>query len=599
MIRRGAIVLALADQPNVRARRGPRQCMQALPNAQPERFPAGAATTRRSTGGNMQSALSCVTRHFSAGIDITPSQIRMVVASRRLVAGADVRVEHLAARPLEAGVVDHVEILRPECVSQALSVLRDGIPAPIRRAAAGVRYAMALPPAATYVGMTSLAELARRTPGLTSARHACVAFDQLEPAVLAEAERLFRVDPASIVVDWLMADRDEDPDAVTIIAAPRDWLDTRIAAAAAVSITLSTVDGEAAAALRACRLHGALVLPAGCSWCAIWAGSGTVYAWLLRGTMVRREWHAPAGHRGPVLDALRAALVHDDLAGAVVAGDVAAIAAAGLDFDALRGALGCDPQLFRCAPFCHPSIAAQALCDSSAYAAGDVSRRAACAALLGDLRGYNLLPYRAWRRSWIRQRRAFGAACAALGGVGVAAVVATAVGRDDVAMEQRRQRLEQELAAVAAPIVEHAKLQAELGFYRAFCEQTTQRAVRRDQLLALLDRLSMAASHDVCLTELSRHSDETVIIGRTDSQHALSAWLDDLRHAQGVVSASVLSFRRAQPERDASDGATCAAAFDFTARLIHAGTQLSAPPHVERSAMLRAAAHVIHAEEPS
>jgi Tfp pilus assembly PilM family ATPase len=65
---------------------------------------------------------------------------------------------------------------------------------------------------------------------------------------------------------------------------------------------------------------------------------------------------------------LRDALIHDDLAGVVVAGEAAALAAAGLDFDALRCALGCDPQLFRCAPFCGASIATQPVCDSPAYA---------------------------------------------------------------------------------------------------------------------------------------------------------------------------------------------------------------------------------------
>ncbi|MEJ2768568.1 pilus assembly protein PilM [Mycetohabitans sp. B46] len=314
----------------------------------------------------MQNALLSVGRRFAAGIDITPLEIRMAVASRRLADGADVRVEHLAAQPLPAGVVEDAEILRPECVSRALSALRDGMP--IRRSLASVRYAMALPPTVTYTGVASLAELARRTPGLASAQHACTAFDELEPAVLAEAERLFGVDPSSIVVDWLMADRDDDPDAVTITAASRDWLDIRIATAAAANIALSTVDGEAAAALRACRLQGALVLPAGCRWCAIWAGGGAVYAWLLRGTMIRREWQALSGHQGPILDALRDALASDDLSGAVVGGEVAAIAAAGLDFDALRGALGCDPQLFRCAPFCRASIAAQPCSNSPAYA---------------------------------------------------------------------------------------------------------------------------------------------------------------------------------------------------------------------------------------
>lgn len=234
---------------------------------------------------------------------------------------------------------------------------------------------------------------------------------------------------------------------------------------------------------------------------------------------------------------------------------------------------------------------------SGAARTGAVRRRTVCAALAGDLRGYNLLPYRAWLLGRIRQQRALGAACAALGGVGVAAVVAAAGGQDGVAASQQRQRLERELAVAAKPSVEHAKLQTELASYRAFCEQTAQRALRRDQLLSLFDRLSMAASHSVRLTELSRRSEETLISGRTASPHALSAWLNDVRRAKGVVSVSILSFRRAQPKRVASDRAE-ALPFDFTARLGHAGMPMQ--PREQKSATLQAAAtRSIYAGESS
>jgi Tfp pilus assembly PilM family ATPase len=314
----------------------------------------------------MQSALLSVTRRFATGFDITPSEARMVVASRRVVGGADVRVDYMAARPLAAGAVDHVEFVRPDQVSRVLRDLRESVPMP--RALPGMRYAMALPPAATYVGTASLAELIRRTPGLGATIEARMAFNRLEPAVLAEAERLFSVDPASIAVDWLIADRDDDPDAVTITATPREWLDMRIDAAAAADIVLSTIDGEAAAALRACRLFAALELPPGCCWCAIWAGGGTVHAWLLRGTLVCRDWVVPPDHRGPVVCALGEGFADADLAGVVVAGELAAIAAAGLDFDALRAALGCDPHLFSTAPFCSSPLTADTVLASPAFA---------------------------------------------------------------------------------------------------------------------------------------------------------------------------------------------------------------------------------------
>jgi Tfp pilus assembly PilM family ATPase len=332
----------------------------------PERFRHRLRSIGEAWGENMQSALLSVARRFAAGFDITPVEVRMVVVSRRIAGGPDVRIDHLAVRALDTGAVDHIEFIRPELVSRALRDLREAVP--MRRALASMRYAMALPPAATYVGIASLAELIRRTPGLGATIEARAAFDRLEPAVLAEAERLFSVDPASIAVDWLIADREDDPDAVTITATPREWLDMRIETAAAADIVLSAIDGEAAAALRACRLFAALELPPRKSWCAIWAGGGTVHAWLLHGTMVRREWRAPRDQRGPVVCALRDAFAHADLAGAVVAGDLDAIAAAGLEFDALRAALGCDPQLFCAAPFCHASLANDALCGSPAFA---------------------------------------------------------------------------------------------------------------------------------------------------------------------------------------------------------------------------------------
>ncbi len=226
--------------------------------------------------------------------------------------------------------------------------------------------------------------------------------------------------------------------------------------------------------------------------------------------------------------------------------------------------------------------------------------RAACALLLRDLGGFNLLPHRARRRRRVRQRRAFGAACAALGGVGVAAIVSVAAGRNDIAAEQNRQRLESDLAAAAIPMAEYASLQAELGAYRAFCEHATQRAVRRDQLLALLDRLSRAAAHDVRLTELSRHGDETFVSGQATGQSALSAWLNELRHAPGVVSTSVLSFRRVPPDREAADTGrtTPAGAFNFTARLTHAGTRPSVSPHEQR-VVARGVEQSVHAGEAS
>lgn len=137
--------------------------------------------------------------------------------------------------------------------------------------------------------------------------------------------------------------------------------------------------------------------------------------------------------------------------------------------------------------------------------------RAACALLLRDLGGFNLLPHRARRRGRMRQRRAFGAACAALGGVGVAAIVAAAVGRNDIAAVQNRQRLESDLA-----------------------------------------------------------------------------------------STSVLSFRRALPDREAADTGrtTSAGAFNFTARLAHAGTRLPVSPHEQRVAA-RGVEQSVHAGEAS
>jgi Tfp pilus assembly PilM family ATPase len=230
---------------------------------------------------------------------------------------------------------------------------------------------MGLPPAATYVGTASFAELMRRIPGLSVAIEPRVALDRLEPVVRAEAERLFGVDPTSVAVDWRLS----DADTVTITATPRELVDARVDAAASAGIVLTALDSDADAALRGCRLCAAVELPGENPWCAVWAGCGIVCAWLVEAQRVTRE--ARFGVRDPgfvahdtraMVEALARFVDDTALAGVVVAGEPDALGAIGVTTDALGAALGCVVREFSAGGFCDAGQVDGASCTDPAFA---------------------------------------------------------------------------------------------------------------------------------------------------------------------------------------------------------------------------------------
>jgi type IV pilus assembly protein PilN len=212
----------------------------------------------------------------------------------------------------------------------------------------------------------------------------------------------------------------------------------------------------------------------------------------------------------------------------------------------------------------------------------------AYAAIARDLRGYNLMPHRGRRVRAARRTRAFGAACAALGGIGVAAAIAAIEGRDETQLASRRHTLEARIAGEAAQLAEHARLSAVLARRERETARVRQWAASRDDFLALLDRLSGAVEAGVVLTELHRRDGETVLSGRVGDQRRLSAWLDDLRGARGVASAQVVSLRRPQPEPGGIADATDRG-LEFVARLVYPQSSDQAGDGAAAQPVLRAA----------
>jgi hypothetical protein len=197
-------------------------------------------------------------------------------------------------------------------------------------------------------------------------------------------------------------------------------------------------------------------------------------------------------------------------------------------------------------------------------------------AVAGEPGGYNLMPHRDRRARVLWRRRALGAACATLGGIGMAAAVAAIDGRDERQLAARRHALEVQLAAHAEQLAEHGRLRTTLAREGDEVAAARRRATARDAFLALLDRLSGAAASGVALTELHRRDGETLLSGRVDDQRQLSVWLSDLRRAPGVASAQVVSLRRAAlqdtPADERQDDAAAqmrARRFEFVARLTH------------------------------
>jgi Tfp pilus assembly PilM family ATPase len=255
-----------------------------------------------------------------------------------------VRIEYLATVPLAASAMAGIEIVERGAVSRALRDVFAGLP----RVCANrtLRCAMALPGAATLMSSLPLACI---TGAARPGRADATTLMAMEAAVMSEAERVAGVERHALAVDWFIDDSPLRANAVTIAAAGRQHLETRIECAAAAGVTLTALDGEPHAALRAMRHAAMLELEPHESYAAIWVGVDGVYGWRIADEAIVAEVHYPAPEHNDLADALRD-LVEGEVTGcALLGGELDLLDGVGFSVADVADVLGCTVRPFECA----------------------------------------------------------------------------------------------------------------------------------------------------------------------------------------------------------------------------------------------------------
>lgn len=294
-------------------------------------------------------------RRFAAGVDVAAHRVTLAVLSRRLFGGGPVRVEWLASEPLARDALAGGEIVDRMAVVEALRSVFGQLPRVC--AAASMRCAMALPTSATLVATVPLARFA---PAVCAVDDSQI-YAELQPLVLAEAERVAGVERQELAVDWRVALSASDSRGpgegerlVTIAATARAHLEARIECAAMAGVTLCAVDDEAHAALRALRHAAAFELPPHEPYVALWIGADGVRGWVMADDAIAREMRFPALEHADLVEALRD-LTHGGQAGcAIVAGDVGLLRGVHFTLADIGDVLGCPVLPFECATLADP-----------------------------------------------------------------------------------------------------------------------------------------------------------------------------------------------------------------------------------------------------
>ena len=285
-------------------------------------------------------------QRFAAGIDIGSQAVRLVVVSQRSRARARgaLHLEYLSTVPLVAGAMAGNEIAEPQAVARAL---RDAF-ACLPRACAthALRCAMAVPASATLTTTVPLARLAAQSHCEDDGGPALAG---LEPAVMNEAERIAGLERHALAVDWFVDEMPSPIRAVTIAATARQHLETRIECAAIAGISLTAVDGEPHAALRAMRYAASHELDPHEPYVALWIGTDGVYGWRIADDSITREMRYPAQEHTDLADALRDLVHGPELDCALVSGELDLLDGVGFSLADVADVLGCSVLPFECA----------------------------------------------------------------------------------------------------------------------------------------------------------------------------------------------------------------------------------------------------------
>jgi Tfp pilus assembly PilM family ATPase len=289
-------------------------------------------------------------RRMAVGIDLNARALRLAVLSQRGRALAPVCVEWLAETPLAGGVMAGAQIVDRAAVASAIGESLAQLPEAL--AARKLMCAMAVPGSATVVASLELSRVAARTALASRMR----SLSGIEPAVLAEAERVAGIERHALAVDWFVDDTGggpgDKPPSVTIAATPKEHLESRVEAAAAAGVALRVLDGEPPAALRALRHAAELESGPHERHAAVWVGGDGVYGWRIANDLIEAHVRYPAPEHSDLADALRELADGTPLACALVGGEIDLLEGAGLAFADIGDLLGCSALPFECAAFC-------------------------------------------------------------------------------------------------------------------------------------------------------------------------------------------------------------------------------------------------------
>jgi Tfp pilus assembly PilM family ATPase len=283
-------------------------------------------------------------QRFAAGIDVGSQTVRLVVLSQRSRPPAALHIEYVSTVPLAAGAMAGTELVDRHAVARAL---RDAF-AELPRACAthALRCAMALPASATLTTTVPLTRLAMQSACAQDGGHELA---ELEPAVMNEVERIAGLERHALAVDWFVDETPSPVRSVTIAATARQHLEARIECAAAAGISLTAIDGEPHAALRAMRYAASYELDPHEPYVALWIGTDGVYGWRIVDDRIAGEMRYPAPEHSDLADALRD-LVHGPVLDcALLGGELDLLDSVGFSTADIADVLGCTVMPFECA----------------------------------------------------------------------------------------------------------------------------------------------------------------------------------------------------------------------------------------------------------
>ncbi|MDR6412112.1 type IV pilus biogenesis protein PilM [Paraburkholderia terricola] len=283
-------------------------------------------------------------RRFAAGIDVSARAVRLVMVSQPSRTTAALHIEYVSTVPLAAGAMAGMEIADRHAVARALRDAFAGLP----RACAthALRCAMALPASATLTATVPLTRLAAQSGCAEDGGHALA---ELEPAVMSEVERIAGLERHALAVDWFVDETSSPVRSVTIAATARQHLEARIECAASAGISLTAIDGEPHAALRAMRYAASHELDPHEPYVALWVGTDGVYGWRIVDDGIVGEMRYPAPEHADLADALRDLVRGPELDCALLSGEVDLLDGVGFSTADLADVLGCTVLPFECA----------------------------------------------------------------------------------------------------------------------------------------------------------------------------------------------------------------------------------------------------------